>query len=107
MIAREIYNQRKNMICVLVNIKIKKNKQKEFEEIFTLLTREIRRTEKGNIFYQVSRDKENPYNYIIMENFKDNESIKQHSKSNHVSSVRKLFKDCFDGEPTIRHYDAL
>jgi quinol monooxygenase YgiN len=42
-----------------------------------------------------------------MENYKDIESIKKHSKSLHVKNARKLFKDCFDGEPIIRHFDAL
>ena len=44
------------MICVLVKIRIKKNKVKIFEEIFLSLTRKIRDNEKGNIFYQVSKD---------------------------------------------------
>ena len=47
------------MICVLVKVKVKKNKQKEFEGIFKSLSREIRENEKGNIFYQVARDREN------------------------------------------------
>jgi|TARA_B110000967_G_C18796399_1_gene515987 quinol monooxygenase YgiN len=95
------------MICVLVKIKVKENKQKQFEEIFINLSSKIRENEEGNIFYQVSRDKQNSLNYIIMENYKDIESIKKHSKSLHVKNARKLFKDCFDGEPIIRHFDAL
>ena len=95
------------MICVLVKIKVRENKQKQFEEIFINLSKKIRANEEGNIFYQVARDKENTLKYIIMENYKDIESIRKHSKSLHVKDARKLFKDCFDGEPIIRHFDAI
>ena len=88
-------------------VKVKKNKQKEFEEIFKSLSREIRENEKGNIFYQVARDRENSLKYLILEKFVDIDSIKEHSRSKHVAEARKLFKDCFDGEPIIRHYDSL
>ena len=95
------------MICVLVKVKAKKNKQKKFEEIFKSLSKEVREKEKGNIFYQVARDRENSLKYLILEKFVDLDSIKEHSRSKHVAEARKLFKDCFDGEPIIRHYDSL
>ena len=95
------------MICVLVKIKVKKNKQKEFEGIFKSLSKEIRENEKGNIFYQVARDKENSLKYLIFEKFLDLDSIKEHSQSKHLAVARKLFKDYFEGEPIIRHYDSL
>ena len=95
------------MICVLVKVKVKKNKQKEFEEIFKCLSKKIRENEKGNIFYQVARDRKNPLKYFIFEKFIDLDSIKEHSRSKHVNKARELFKDCLDGEPIIRHYDSL
>ena len=55
------------MICVLVKVKVKKNKQKEFEEIFISLSKKIKENEKGNIFYQVAKDRENPLKYFILE----------------------------------------
>ena len=95
------------MICVLVKIRIKKNKVKIFEEIFLSLTRKIRDNEKGNIFYQVAKDQEDPLQYIIMEKFKNIECIKEHSNSDHVRKARISFAECFDGAPIIRHFDTL
>ena len=95
------------MICVLVKIKVKKDRQKEFERIFKSLSKEIKEKERGNIFYQVAKDRENPLKYVILENFLDTKSIKEHSKSKHVNDARKLFNDCLEGDPIIRHFDSL
>ena len=95
------------MICILVKIKIKKNKEKIFEKTLSSLSRKIRDNEKGNIFYQVAKDREEPLKYIIMEKFKDIESIKEHSKSEHVRKARISFEECFDEAPIIIHFDAL
>ena len=67
------------MICVLVKIKVKKDRQKEFERIFKSLSKEIKEKERGNIFYQVAKDRENPLKYVILENFLDTKSIKKPS----------------------------
>ena len=95
------------MICVLVKIKVKKDRQKEFEKIFKSLSKEIKEKERGNIFYQVAKDRENPLKYVILENFLDTKSIKEHSESKHVNDARTLFNDCLDGDPIIRHFDSL
>ena len=95
------------MICILATIKVKEGKEGLFEETFINLSKEVRENEKGNIFYQVARDRENSLKYLILEKFLDLDSIKEHSRSKHVAEARKLFKDCFDGEPIIRHYDSL
>ena len=95
------------MICILATIKVKEGKEGLFEETFINLSKEVRENEKGNIFYQVARDRENSLKYLILEKFVDLDSIKEHSRSKHVAEARKLFKDCFDGEPLIRHYDSL
>ena len=95
------------MICILATIKVKEGKEGLFEETFINLSKEVRKNEKGNIFYQVARDRENSLKYLILEKFVDIDSIKEHSRSKHVAEARKLFKDCFDGEPIIRHYDSL
>ena len=95
------------MICILATIKVKEGKEGLFEETFINLSKEVREKEKGNIFYQVARDRENSLKYLILEKFVDIDSIKEHSRSKHVAEARKLFKDCFDGEPIIRHYDSL
>ena len=54
------------MICVLVKIKVKKDRQKEFERIFKSFSKEIKEKERGNLFYQVAKDRENPLKYVIL-----------------------------------------
>ena len=46
------------MICILATIKVKEGKEDLFEKTFIDLSREVRENEKGNIFYQISKDRD-------------------------------------------------
>ena len=95
------------MICVLVKVKVKKNKQKEFEEIFKCLSKKIRENEKGNIFYQISKDRDEPLTYIVMEHYIDQESVDLHGKSDHFRAAGPKLGECIEGRPIIKHLDAI
>jgi len=40
------------MICILATLKFKKGKEELFEKTFIELSKNLRKIEKGNIFYQ-------------------------------------------------------
>ena len=61
------------MICILATIKVKEGKEDLFEKTFIDLSREVRENEKGNIFYQISKDRDEPRTYIVMEHYIDQE----------------------------------
>ena len=46
------------MVCILATLKVKKGKEELFEKIFVELSKNVREIEKGNIFYQISKDRE-------------------------------------------------
>ena len=46
------------MICILATLKVKKGKEELFEKTFVELSKNVREIEKGNIFYQISKDRE-------------------------------------------------
>ena len=55
------------MVCILATLKVKKGKEELFEKIFVELSENVREVEKGNIFYQISKDREIENTYIVME----------------------------------------
>ena len=95
------------MICILATLKVKKGKEILFEETFISLTKEVRINEEGNIFYQISRDREHPLTYIVMEHYIDEESVEKHGKSNHFRAAGGKLAECLDGPPIIKKLEAL
>jgi quinol monooxygenase YgiN len=95
------------MICILATINVKEGKEELFEETFIKLSKEVKENEKGNIFYQISKDRENPLTYIVMEHYIDQESVDLHGKSNHFRSAGPKLGECIEGKPIIKRLDAL
>jgi|TARA_B110000483_G_C17918465_1_gene435882 quinol monooxygenase YgiN len=95
------------MICILATLRVKEGKERLFEETFIGLTKEVRTNEEGNIFYQISRDREHPLTYIVMEHYIDQESVENHGKSNHFRAAGAKLAECLDGPPIIKKLEAL
>ena len=95
------------MICILATIKVKEGKEGLFEETFINLSKEVREKEKGNIFYQISKDRDEPLTYIVMEHYIDQESVDLHGKSDHFRASGPKLGECIEGRPIIKHLDAI
>ena len=95
------------MVCVLATLKVKVDKAKDFETIFKKLSEDFRSNEEGNIFYQVAKDRENENTYLVLEHYKDQESVDAHGKSDHFRSAGRAIGECLDGPPIIKYLDAL
>ena len=78
-----------------------------FEETFINLSKEVREKEKGNIFYQISKDRDEPLTYIVMEHYIDQESVDLHGKSDHFRAAGPKLGECIEGRPIIKHLDAI
>ena len=95
------------MICILATIKIKEGKEGLFEETFVKLSKEVRNNEPGNIFYQISKDRENSLTYIVMEHYIDQDSVDLHGKSDHFRDAGPKLGECMAGRPDIKILDSL
>jgi quinol monooxygenase YgiN len=95
------------MICILATIKVKEGKEGLFEETFINLSKEVRKNEKGNIFYQISKYRDEPLTYIVMEHYIDQESVDLHGKSDHFRAAGPKLGECIEGRPIIKHLDAI
>ena len=95
------------MICILATIKVKEGKEGLYEETFINQSKEVREKEKGNIFYQISKDRDEPLTYIVMEHYIDQESVDLHGKSDHFRAAGPKLGECIEGRPIIKHLDAI
>ena len=95
------------MVCILATLKVKKGKEELFEKIFVELSKNVRKIEKGNIFYQISKDREIENTYIVMEQYIDQDSIDAHGKSDHFRTASAKLSECLDGAPVIKRLDSI
>ena len=95
------------MICILATIKVKEGKEKLFEETFIKLSGDVKKNEPGNIFYQISKDRETPLTYIVMEHYINQESVDLHGRSSHFREAGPKLGECMEGKPDIKRLDAL
>ena len=95
------------MICILATLKVKKGKEELFEKTFIELSKDVREREKGNIFYQISKDREIENTYIVMEQYKDQESVDAHGRSEHFKMAGAKIAECLEVAPVIKRLDAV
>ena len=95
------------MVCVLATLKVKEDKTEDFEKIFKNLSEDVRSNEEGNIFYQVAKDRENENTYLVLEHYKDQESVDAHGKSDHFRAAGAKLAECLDGAPVIKRLDSI
>tara|TARA_B100001057_G_scaffold103961_1_gene101384 strand:+ start:105 stop:407 length:303 start_codon:yes stop_codon:yes gene_type:complete len=98
---------RHKMICILATLKVKKGKEELFEKIFIELSKDVREIERGNIFYQISKDRELENTYVVMEQYTDQESVDAHGKSEHFRVAGAKLAECLEGAPVIKRFDAI
>ena len=75
--------------------------------LFKSLSEEVRSKEPGNIFYQVAKDRENENTYLVLEHYRDQDSVDAHGKSDHFRSVGRSIGECLDGPPIIKYLDSI
>ena len=95
------------MVCILATLKVKKGKEELFEKIFVELSKNVRKIEKGNIFYQISKDREIENTYIVMEQYIAQDSVNAHGKSDHFRTASAKLAECLDGAPVIKRLDSI
>lgn len=87
------------MIGVIATVKIKINKENEFEEIAKKLVNDVNNIEKDNLFYRLY--KKSSHIYVFMEGYKDKEALTSHTKTNHYKTHGKNMAEFLDGAPEV------
>ena len=93
------------MIGVIANIKIKENKNKEFEEVAKLLVEAVNSNEKENIYYKLYK-KDNTM-YVMLEGYESKDSLEYHTKTDHYRKFGKQMAEFLDGPPEVIIMDQV
>tara|TARA_Y100000817_G_C16400602_1_gene343098 strand:+ start:150 stop:440 length:291 start_codon:yes stop_codon:yes gene_type:complete len=93
------------MIGVIANIKIKENKNKEFEEVAKLLVEAVNSNEKENIYYKLYK-KDNTM-YVMLEGYESKDSLEYHTKTDHYRKFGRQMAEFLDGPPEVIIMDQV
>lgn len=85
---------------------IQKDKIKEYKELIFELIDETRK-EEGNITYTLFEDKENVGEYVLIEEWKDEESLKKHFETVHFKTIVPRIEKLHTKESVVNVYDKV
>ena len=94
------------MISIIAKIPIKEEKLNEAIEAFKQLIKEVA-TEEGTLSYTLNVSKKDPTTLIVMERYKDRESLDAHSSTPHFKAFSTKAGELFAGRAEITRMDEL
>ena len=92
--------------CVVARLNIQPGKNSEFEAIFAELEAAVRENEPGNNFYALHKSREDENAYIVLEQYKDQEALDAHGKTDHFKTIGARMGGCMAGRPEIEIMDS-
>ena len=93
------------MIGVVATIAVLKGKEAEFEKIAKKLVEAVNLEEEDNLFYRLYKKSSNVY--IILEGYKDKNSLDYHITTSHYKKYGKAMAEFLDGRPEVVIMDEL
>ncbi len=93
------------MIAVIAKLNVAEGKEKEFETAMLALAAQVRANEPGNDMYTLCKDADG--NYLMLELYKDAESLAAHGQSEHFKASGPSFKGLMAGAPDIQRLEVI
>ena len=95
------------MIAVTATLKAKEGQQACLERVIQALAEKVRSNEPDCRLYQLSRSKNDPQNYLLMERYTDASALGQHSNTEYFKAAVGPMMACLDGPPRIELFDEV
>ncbi|MBT4518708.1 MAG: antibiotic biosynthesis monooxygenase [Halieaceae bacterium] len=94
-------------IGVIATLTVAEGKNAEFEAIFAELVSQVNENEPGCNFYQVYKSRKNPQVYVVLEQYRDQESLDAHGVTEYFRTLGKQMGPCMAAAPEIEFVDGL
>ena len=94
-------------IGVIATLTIAEGKNAEFEAVFAELAKQVSANEPGNIFYSLTRSKENPQLYKVLERYSDQSALEAHGNSDHFKAAGPKLAPYMAAPPHIEYLDGI
>ena len=94
-------------VGVIATLKVQEGKEKDFEAIFHDMAKAVRANEPGNKLYQVCKSRKEPYSYVVMEIYENDDALKAHGASDHFKTIGAGLGPTLAGRPDIQYFDTI
>jgi len=94
------------MISVIAKIPMKEDKVDEAIAAIKELIKNVA-NEDGTLSYSLNRDQKNPNTLVFIERYKDNDSLKAHSSTDHFKAFSAKVPGFVAGKPEITVMEEL
>ena len=94
------------MISIIAKIPVKEEKLNEAIEAFKQLIAEVAK-EEGTLSYTLNVSQKDPYTLVMLERYKDKESLTAHSSTPHFKAFSAKAGEFFSGKMEIMRMDEL
>ena len=75
------------MIAIVATMRVQDGKGEAFEAIFADLSAKVRANEPGCVLYQLTRSRKDPGAYKVLELYKDQAAIENHSQTDYFKAA--------------------
>ena len=94
-------------IGIIATLKIQDGKGPEFEAFFGDLAKQVRANEPGNLAYQLTKSRNDPNTYKVLELYKDQDAVTHHGGTDYFKAAGPKFGAVLAGRPEIEYLDGV
>ena len=94
-------------IGIIATLKIQDGKGPEFEAFFGELAKQVRANEPGNLAYQLTKSRNDPNTYKVLELYKDQDAVTHHGGTEYFKAAGPKFGAVLAGRPEIEYLDGV
>jgi len=87
------------MSWMIAIMKVQAGKEAEFESIMHALVDEVRSREPNVLHYELTKNKKDASEYVMLEHYASDDAFKAHMKSAHFQEAFPKFMACLTGAP--------
>ena len=95
------------MFVLVCHTKVFSEKASLYESTFRELAIKVRDREPGVLFYELSRDHQNPGYYILVEAYADQATQDVHMTTDYYKEASAIIHTCIDGEYDVQVYETI
>lgn len=94
-------------IGVIARVTVVDGKGPEFEKAFAVQAKGVRENEPGNKMYQLTKSREDPNVYVVMELYDSDADLDAHRTAPHMVANRPAMAGLIGGKTTVEILDAV
>jgi quinol monooxygenase YgiN len=89
------------VIAIIATFDVKPDASADFETIFKDLAAQVRIHEPGNLMYMLTRVKQCPNRYRVVERYVDKDALKAHGSAEYFTVALSRLSSCCQSDPAI------